>query len=556
MDRQRRLSFLRGIFIVVTVVLSLVLFGVWSTYSKPVSAHSPGEFPSSSALVQSKSLAASVSDIPGSVNAVDTIILPGALQVAKSYTPDPVYASDTVTFTIALRNITTTTFGITVTDKLLPELTIVCGSEYVNPEGISPVCDAQQNAITYTAPITAQTSVTLTFQARIGSTLLAGYSIPNTVWAYYGEHIITDTVELVIAGTSYVYLPLVTRYWPPIPYAPSISVNTPDLGGNYTVSWTYSDHPTQTVPTSYELQESSSANFITSTSYTLSGSTYAHSFADKPNGLYYYRVRGINAYGIGSWSQTVTALVSRVFYDGFSNPDSGWHTGEDERYNFWDPAHPGWETVSYIDILDDHYRFYIPLTRHAGGDVDTWWVWPAVSAPLPDVMQPIPENYCIEARARFVSHTGSGIIWWAHWGIVFAANDSFRNLHTFQINDNRNRAVVQYPYYEYPGNNNIRYRTLDPGDQTNLELRLVDWENDGYQFYNIASNPAYNTIKVVVHDGRVDCYVNGVWMIRYDFGSGLTHDKIGLIAGNWEVTPQELLIDYFRYDPGCTEAQQ
>ncbi|MFN2108809.1 MAG: hypothetical protein ACK2UI_04050, partial [Anaerolineae bacterium] len=165
-------------------------------------------------------------------------------------------------------------------------------------------------------------------------------------------------------------------------------------------------------------------------------------------------------------------------------------------------------------------------------------------------------NYCIEARARFVSHTGSGIIWWAHWGIVFGANDSFRNLHTFQINDNRNRAVVQYPYYEYPGNNNIRYRTLDPGDQTNLELRLVDWENDGYQFYNIASNPAYNTIKVVVHDGRVDCYVNGVWMIRYDFGSGLTHDKIGLIAGNWEVTPQELLIDYFRYDPGCTEAQQ
>jgi len=534
------------------VLLGFGIFGLWSAYLQPVFGQVPEQLFDSDA----ESLRAAPIDAPGAANATNTIILPEALQMAKSYTPDPIYAGDTVTFAIAVRNVSTVTFGITVTDQLVPQLPLVCGSQQADPAaGVSSICDAQQNAITYTASITAQTGMTFTFQALTASTLQMGAEVSNTAWVYYGEHSITDTVTFVIAGPHYVYLPLIVRRWPPIPYPPSISVTTPDLGGNYTVSWTYNNQ-TVPVPTSYELQESLDAGFSTATSYTLSGSTYAYNFTNKPGGLYYYRVRGHNAYGAGEWSQTVSASVSRVYYDGFSNPASGWHTGEDQRYNFWDPNWPGWETVSYINYQDDHYRFYIPLTRHTGGDVDTWWVWPAVSAPLPAAMQPVPDNYCIEARARFVSHTGSGIIWWAHWGIVFAGNEGFTDLYTFQINDNRNRAVIRYPYYDYPGNNNIRYRIDDPSDQTNIEYRMIDWENDGYQFYNINSNPAYNVIKVVVHDGRVDGYVNGVWMVRYDFGPGLTHSKIGLIAGNWEVTPQELLVDYFRYDPACSEAQQ
>lgn len=557
MDGQRRLWFLRSIVIALSVLVGLGVFGLWSAYLQPVSGHVPEHLLLSGAPVRTQSVAAAMIDVPDAALATNTIILPGAIQMAKGYNPDPVYAADTVTFTIAVRNVSTVTFAITVTDQLVSQLTLICGSQQADPAGdVSSICDAQQNVITYTASITAQTSMTLTFQALIGSSLLAGYDISNTAWVHYGEHSISDTVTFVLAGPRYVYLPLVARRWPPIPYPPSIGVTTPDLGGNYTVSWTYGAHASVTIPTSYELQEALDASFSAATSYTLPGSTYAYNFTDKPGGMYYYRVRGHNAYGAGEWSQTVSASVSRVYRDEFSDPTSGWHTGEDQRYNFWDPNWPGWETVSYINYQDGHYRFYIPLTRHAGGDVDTWWVWPAVSAPLPEAMKPIPDNYCIEARARFVSHTGSGIIWWAHWGIVFGGNEPFTDLYTFQINDNRNRSVIHYPYYAYPGNNNIRYRTVYQDYQTNVEHRLIDWENDGYQFYNINSNPAYNVIKVVVHGGRVDCYVNDVWMVRYDFGPGLPHDKIGLIAGNWEVTPQELLVDYFRYDPACSEAQQ
>lgn len=557
MEKQRRLWFLRGTVVAVTVLLALVMVGVWNTYLQPVSGQVPEQLPLPGVSAQMEPLQVAVIDIPETIHATNTIILPDALQVAKNYAPDPVYASDTVTFAITLRNISTVTFGITVTDHLVPQLTLICGSEQVDPEmGISPVCDAQQNAITYTAPISAQTGVTLTFQALVGSTLRAGHNITNTVLVDDGEYSITRTVTLVVAGPSYVYLPLVARRWPPIPHPPTISITTPDLGGNYTVSWAYGAYPSVPAPTSYVLQESLNVNFATSTFYTFTGSTYTYNFTNKPAGLYYYRVRGHNDYGAGEWSRTVTASVSRIYYDNFSNPASGWHTGEDQRYNFWDPNWLGWETVSYINYRDNHYRFYIPFTRHAGGDVDTWWVWPAVSAPLPDVMRPIPENYCIEARARFVSHTGSGIIWWAHWGIVFGANEGFNNFYTFQINDNRNRALLHFPSYVYPGNNNIRYRSVYNDNWTNIELRLIDWRPDGYQFDNIHTNPSYNTIKVVVRNGRVDFYVNGVWMERYNFGPGLPRAKIGLIAGNWEVTPQELLVDYFRYDPACSEAQQ
>jgi uncharacterized repeat protein (TIGR01451 family) len=556
MDKQRKSWLLRNILIMASVLLALALFGVWNAQLQPVSGYALEEFPAATAPAQTKSPKAAISSTANPSAPTATIILPGALQVEKSYTPGSVAASDTVTFIIALRNVSTTTFGITVTDQLAPELTIVCGSESVHPDGALPLCDAQQNAITYTAPITAQTAVTLTFQAGTRSTLRAGYRIHNTVWAYYGEHSITDSVAFVIDGPYHVYLPLIARRWPPIPYAPLLTATTSDLGGNYTVSWTYDNHPAVTTPTGYVLHESSDASFSAVTSYPLSGATFAYNFTNKPDGTYYYRVQGVNAYGPGLWSQVVAVTVSRMYYDDFTNPASGWHTGADQRYNFWDPGHLGWETVSYIDYRDDHYRFYIPFTRHAGGDVDTWWVWPAVAAPLPEAIQTLPDNYCIEARARFISHSGSGIIWWAHWGIVFGADESFTNLHTFQINDNRNRAVIQYPSYVYPGNNNIRYRAIYQDNWTNIELRLVDWENDGYQFHNIHSNPSYNTIRVVVRGGRVDSYVNGIFMVRHDFGSGLPRDKIGLIAGNWEVTPQELLVDYFRYEPNCAEAQQ
>ncbi|MBN2391415.1 MAG: hypothetical protein JXR84_11865 [Anaerolineae bacterium] len=464
--------------------------------------------------------------------------------------PARLYAGDPVTFVITVRNPNTSTFVITVTDQLVPLLAIACGSEHVDPATAAPVCDAQQNVITYVAPITAQTGLTLTFRAMISSTMLLDQDITNTVWVDDGERIISRTVTLDIVRLSYVYLPLIARRWPPIPYPPTnLDVTQPDIRGDYTISWDYVGYPDVTAPTSYELQESLDAAFSDPAVYLTTQKSY--SFTDKLTGTYYYRVRGKNAYGNGIWATLPAVQVSRVFFDDFSEPSSGWRTGDAERYNFWDVNHIGWEVVANLNYVDGHYQIYVPLHRGTPpwGEVDTFWVWPAVEAPLPPDAYPLPDRYCIEARAAFTEDR-----WAARWGIVFGANADFNQLFVFNITDNHDRAVIYYQNYLFPGNNSFRHCVYQNACDTNKKNYLLPWYGDGYWDPAINSAPAYNTIKVVVRGSSVDSYANGILMDTR--GIAFPRERIGLIGGSWEVTPVDLRVDYFRYDPMCPEAQK
>ena len=244
-----------------------------------------------------------------------------------------------------------------------------------------------------------------------------------------------------------------------------------------------------------------------------------------------------------------------IYLDDFNDPESGWRTGEALRYNFWDENHPGWEIVANIEYIEGHYQIYIPLTRHGGGEVDTWWVWPALAAPLPEELYPLPTHYCIEARASFVNSPVGERLWWAHWGIIFAANEELTDFYTFQINENRTRAVIRYLNYVYPGNENERYRRFmtPPDYETNRMIKIVDWVDIDYP--NIYVGPEYNTIMVVRKGNVMDFYVNDVYMFHTSFAS-LPQENIGLLGGSWEVTPLDLRFDYFRYEPNCAEAFQ
>jgi len=459
---------------------------------------------------------------------------------------------DPVTFVVTVRNPNTATFGITITDQLAPLLTIVCGSEHVDPAAAVPVCDAQQNVITYIAPITAQTGLTLTFRAMISSTLLLDRDITNTVWVDDGERIISRTVTLDIASLSYVYLPLIARRWPPIPYPPTnVSVTAPDIRGDYTISWDYVDYPDVTAPASYELQESLDAAFSDPAVYLTTQTSY--SFTDKPNGRYYYRLRGKNVHGDGVWANLPVVHVTRVFFDDFSDPTSGWRTKDAERYNFWDANHPGWEVVAKFNYIDDHYQIYVPHHRgsYTFGEVDTFWVWPVVEAPLPPEAYPLPDRYCIEARAAFVNEA-----WVARWGIVFGAttNLTYTQVYAFHVNDNANRAVIYYQNYLFPGNINWRHCVYQYNCEINKKIFFLPWYEAGHMNPVIFRAPEYNTLKVVVREQWVDSYVNGVLMDTRAIT--FPRERIGLIGGSWEVTPVDLRVDYFRYRPMCPEAQQ
>jgi hypothetical protein len=98
---------------------------------------------------------------------------------------------------------------------------------------------------------------------------------------------------------------LVLQRWPPIPFAPTLyPINNSDGDGSYLVDWS-----SASLANSYELQEDDNPGF-SSPSIAYSGTSTSKSISGKPTGTYFYRVRGINSYGPGPWSNTQSVAVT------------------------------------------------------------------------------------------------------------------------------------------------------------------------------------------------------------------------------------------------------
>ncbi len=239
-----------------------------------------------------------------------------------------------------------------------------------------------------------------------------------------------------------------------------------------------------------------------------------------------------------------------MYVDNFNDPTSGWFVGDAMRYNSWcyqDRCNTGWEAVANLSYTGGYYRLFIPLTWHGGGgDVDTWFVWPAEMAPMPAEYYPLPNHYCIETRAKFQNAQNPYEPWWAHWGIVFAADTDRTQVYAFQISANYDFSILHYHNYTYPGN-----RQPFDGQPINVENRIVPWSHAGQQ---ILANPGYNRLKVEVNRPYVSVYANDT-LLYMAYVPSLPRDNVGLIGGVWEVTPLDVVYQYFRYDPGCTSTR-
>ncbi len=198
-----------------------------------------------------------------------------------------------------------------------------------------------------------------------------------------------------------------------------------------------------------------------------------------------------------------------------------------------------------MSYVQGNYHIYVPETWHGHvGDVDTWFVWPAEMAPLPDRYYPLPENYCIEARGVFANSKGENSPYWAHWGIVFGASDDLSELYTYQVNANETFAALRYHNYQYPGN-----RQPLSGAEINVEIPIVGWSADSDA--QLVAN-RYNTLRIVVNGGLIRLIANG-HQVTTAYAPNIPRDRIGVIGGSWEVTPVDIAIDYFKYEPNCTE---
>jgi thermitase len=104
--------------------------------------------------------------------------------------------------------------------------------------------------------------------------------------------------------TPMVYFPLSPNIYPPVPGNAALdAISNPSSGASYMISWA----PVARANT-YTLEEANNAGFANPTQIN-PGANMAWYVSGKPNGAYFYRVRGVNSWGTGPWSNVVSTVV-------------------------------------------------------------------------------------------------------------------------------------------------------------------------------------------------------------------------------------------------------
>ena len=208
---------------------------------------------------------------------------------------------DVVTYTISVRNnATIDAAAVHLTDTLPTNLSLVNGSLTASAGGLG----IQGQVITWAGAINSSQTVLITYAARLANAIPVGTLVTNPLAIDNGAGAVFNTRATVKVG-SFVFLPLVMRRWPPIPYTPVLNPIANAGGGSYTVSW--SESPEQLADT-YTLQEATDPSFSNPTT-AYSGSGTSWSASSKATGTYYYRVKGHNIYGDSGWSNIQSVQV-------------------------------------------------------------------------------------------------------------------------------------------------------------------------------------------------------------------------------------------------------
>ncbi|MBN2390064.1 MAG: PKD domain-containing protein, partial [Anaerolineae bacterium] len=200
-------------------------------------------------------------------------------------------------------NVMTTTSAVTITDALIAGLTATNDSP--TPLG---------RPTTLTATVAAGSDVVYTWafgDGEVGSGRVVAHSYlacgtySAVVTASNSANSLTATTQVKVV--AYVYLPLILKRWPPVPYAPTLySINNADGDGNYMVSWT--EQPARLADT-YTLEEATNATFTTGLRTVCTTAQQSCAVSGRPAGTYYYRVRGYNTWGYGAWSNIQSSVV-------------------------------------------------------------------------------------------------------------------------------------------------------------------------------------------------------------------------------------------------------
>ncbi len=340
-----------------------------------------------------------------------------------------------------------------------------------------------------------------------------------------------DVITVTIRnGTRYIYLPLIMKRYPPVPYAPVLALPSNDTYGNYQLSWTYSPDTDPFKPTSYTFQEATNASFTTPTEETLPYTTLSRSYSNKAVGTYYYRVRGNNAYGVGPWSNVQTVTVKpKGFFDDFSNTSSGW-----PRQVF---------TVDSRAVLDASYdngtyRMKILLNKDGLNN--------RRMGILPAPYTHTDSTYDVEVQHRFVKAVDQGGYdpTAGKAGIIFygvrtdGGTGHFETPYIVEWNFEGNCSISRYLNYTYAQG----YNPYVPVAWLERNPIFMNWQKcAGLK----AGYDQVNTARVEMRGTYINVYFNNSYVGTFS-GTFSGSPHVGLVTGSWDRTPVQSHFDNFR----------
>ena len=305
----------------------------------------------------------------------------------------------------------------------------------------------------------------------------------------------------------------------------------PDPGddNSYTVSWSF-------VPIDgavlYVLQESTDAGFSSITGEWQTTATSKFIQKGSTSGTFYYRVRADDndCWGQGPWSASKSVKAQYIYFDDFSDPSSGWPIVTKEVI-------PETDTYYRLRYKSGQYRIMIDP-----GGPPIWFHQPDALAPY----QPPTNKYCVEVKVRFVKGQSPYQDWdwypyWGNGGLVFGVNDANTNLYAMCLSigggDSMGWFVVNNPTYDYPYKG-CNYIDGVVGGEPAGALDITQW----------------HLFQVSVNGEWVTVYIDGVRKGNWKMDGLSATTRVGVIGGDYEITPVDLRFDNFKVIPnvGCT----
>ena len=458
-------------------------------------------------------------------NMASTGVSPGELQVSKEAGSSFARPGEQLGYTVHLSNVGGgAVSAVSMTDPLPPEVSYASGLGVSGwPEGS---CGVSGDVITCTGRMEPAEAATINFSVVVSAGLSEGTYFTNTVYVGGAGLPLSASVATQVREDSLYYLPVVMYSYPPAVIMDPIEVLA---GIVYTVSWDCGS--CELLADQFVLQEATDVNFTQNmTEYT---TTAMSRFFDKGSSsdIYFYKVRADGEWGQSQWSN----IESIGFYDEFDDPTTGW------------PDDRGVMYVGGDGVIHYWWRKYLPTTGSGQyrllidqGGPYAWFYQPFAPAPY----VPSSNKYCIETKLKFQEGN-----MWANMGVVIGAHETKTQIYAFCMSRNNEDGLgwflMRKDDYQFP-TDEAKYRRGCSGPTFKIE----GFAPSGQAIRTGTSREDWNRVRLGIDGDKVKVYLGDYYKGEATLDGLHNTTYIGVIGGDYELTPIDIRYDYFKVIQG------